>query len=277
MAIGKAKLRAGTYGIAVAILIGGTCLFWPIANAQQTEPETQSALPNPETVPSNTEVSRDEVRGLLVPRRQAKISSLVGARVKNIYVKAGDRFKKGKTLISFECDVLVASLQSARARLKQYEVIYETNIELRKDNAVSELDYALSSARVEEGEADANLARAQLRKCEVKAPYNGRVVEVIVNEYESVEVGADLIAILDDSQLEMVLHVPSKWVASVTKDKKFKVGIDETGKSYDAVVVRTSPNIDPTSRTLQITAQIAGVHPELLAGMSGDVSFNFLQ
>lgn len=277
MAIRQAKLPARTYGIAVAILIGGTCLFWSPANAQQTEPETQSALPNPEAAPSNTDATTNDVRGLLVPRRQAKISSLVGARIKRIHVESGDRFKKGKTLISFECDVLVASLQSARARLKQYKVVHTTNIELRKDNAVSDLDYALSSARVEEGEADTNLALAQLRKCEVKAPYDGRVVEVIVNEYESVEVGADLIAILDDSQLEMVLHVPSKWVASVTKDKKVKVGIDETGKSYDAIVVRTSPNIDPTSRTLEITAQIAGVHPELLAGMSGDVSFKFLQ
>ena len=275
MAIGQAKSPAREYRIVVPILFAALCLLWAHANhAQETQQTPQSALPENESVPSNTNAITDEIRGLLVPRRQAKISSLVAAQVKSIHVKAGDRFSEGKTLISFQCDVLTASLQSARARLKQYELTHNANIELREDNAVSKLDFALSGAKIEEGKADVSLARAHLRKCEVRAPYAGRVVEVIVNEHESVEIGDDLMAILDDNQLEMTLHVPSRWVTSVSKGKEFKVGIDETGKNYDAVVLRTSPQIDPTSRTFEITAQIAGEHPELLAGMSGDAFFD---
>ena len=132
---------------------------------------------------------------------------------------------------------------------------------------------ALSGARVEEGKADVALARAQLNKCKVQAPYAGQVVKRIAQEYESVDIGAPLIAILEDRYLEMTLNAPSRLITSLVKGIRFRVSIDETGRRYHAEVLRVNPKIDPTSRTFNVTAGFVDTHPELRAGMTGDAMF----
>jgi RND family efflux transporter MFP subunit len=215
------------------------------------------------------------IRALLVPQREATLSSLVAARIGKIHVQQGDRFNQGDVLVSFECDVLRARLQTARARRKQHRLTYEVNRDLRKRDAVSKLDLALSEAKLEEGNAEVVLAEAQLRKCNISAPYDGRVVKVTANEFENVEVGDQLLSILDDTNLEMTLHIASRWLKSVGEKTKFNVKLDETGKTYRAQITRISPRIDPTSRTFEVTARIIDGHEELLAGMSGNAIFGF--
>ena len=260
--------------ILITTMIGAVIGLMPTqTSGQDAHALTQQLSTQTEVAATDSEGVGDEVRALLIPHRQATISSMVAARIQTIHVKDGDRFKKGDVLISFKCDVLVASLRSALARQKQYQITHDANLELRKDDAVSKLDVALSEARLEEGNANVALAWAQQQKCKVVAPYNGRVAKVAVNEHESVDIGSALIAILDDSRLEMTLHLPSSWVTSVSKGMKFEVSVDETGKRYDASVVRISPEIDPTSRTFEVTARIVGKQGDLLAGMSGYAHF----
>lgn len=262
---------------AALILWVGLCCPWVTVAAQQVVATTSSTTPSTREIVDDPESIGTDIRALLTPQRRATISSLVSARIRQIHFREGDRFKKGEVLVSFECEVLKARLQSDLAKLKQYELTYNANRELRKNDAVSKLDLALSGAKVEEGKAEVALARAQLRKCTVRAPYNGRIVEVVANEFENANIGDTLIAILDDEKLEMILHLPSKWMTSLSPGKKFTVTIDETGKRYDAAVIRTNPRIDPTSRTFAAIAQILGKHPELRAGMSGNADFNSMR
>lgn len=263
----------------IMLLVGfgiASCLLPLQTQAQDAHASAQLVPVQPE-VTTDTDGIDDEVRALLIPQRQATISSMVVARVQTIHVQDGDRFKAGDVLISFTCDVLAARLRSALAKQKQYQITHDANVELRKDDAVSKIDVALSEARLEEGKANVALARAQQQQCNVLAPYDGKVAKVAINEHESVEIGSSLIAILDDALLEMTLHLPSTWVASVSKGKTFKVYIEETGRRYDASVVRISPEIDPTSRTFEVTARIVGKQDDLLAGMSGNAHFDLTQ
>lgn len=256
------------------VAVTAACLFSFENLAQDAGVLAQSSATQFDAMMANTEDSIEEVRALLVPHRQAMISSQVAERIQTIHVRDGDRFSEGDVLVSFTCDVIEASLRSAFAKKKQYQITYDANVELRKDDAASKLDVALSEARLEEAKANLALAQVQQQKCRVMAPYDGRVVKVTVNEHESVEIGTSLIEILDDAQLEMTLHLPSSWVASVSNGTKFKVSIDETGKLYDASVFSISPKIDAASRTVEINARVIGEQDDLLAGMSGNAHFD---
>ena len=251
-------------GLCTSLVISAT------GEAQQTTPSSDVLLPKMADIDNIA----DEVRALVVPRREATLSSLVAARIDKIAVNDGDRFTRGDILLSFQCNVHSAALQSALAKLKQYELTHAANIDLRRNEAVSKLDLALSEAKIEEGKADVALSRAHLQMCTVKAPYDGRIEKVLANEYETVEVGDPLVEILDDSRLEVTLHIPSMRRVSISKGTRLKVSIDETGKVYDAVVSRMSPKIDAASRTFEVTAEIVGSHSELLAGMSGIALFD---
>ena len=126
---------------------------------------------------------------------------------------------------------------------------------------------------MEKAKAEYALVKAQVDMCIIAAPFNGRVVKRIARPYESVNQGEPLIEILDDSELKVELYVPSKWLLWLKEDTEFTVQIDETGKTYPARMTALGARVDAVSQSIEITAVISGVHPELLSGMSGEAHF----
>jgi multidrug resistance efflux pump len=139
------------------------------------------------------------------------------------------------------------------------------------------LDLAISKARVDKARADVSLMRARVSHCTITAPFKGRVAKVVAKPYETVRQGQPLLEILDDSELKMQLYVPSKWLLWLSPGVKFRISIDETGKSYSALITTIGARVDPVSQTLAVNAMITGKHTELLAGMSGVAKFTVPQ
>ena len=122
--------------------------------------------------------------------------------------------------------------------------------------------------------ADVAIIRAELKRCQINAPFSGRVIEVLAHPHESVSEHQPLLAILNDKELELQLYIPSWWLSWLKTGDDFSIRIDETGKSYPAKVIRLGARVDPASQSLAITARIDGNYTELLAGMSGVARFN---
>ena len=68
--------------------------------------------------------------------------------------------------------------------------------------------------------------------------------------------------------------MPSGWLRWLKSGYRFRVGIDETGKSYPAHVTRLGARVDPVSQSVKVTATIDGRFTELVAGMSGRVQIS---
>lgn len=235
---------------------------------------TPAPVPQPEIVFEESLIeTTPDIRGLLVSRHEGMMNSLMTAPVKTVHVAVGDRVKKNQLLVSFDCSTLDARLRSAKARLKQHQILFDANKELALENAVTQLDLLMAEAKLEEGTADVQNVWAQLERCEIKAPYDGVITDIVADERESVQIGDALIGIVDDRNLDMIVHVPSVWIKNNLIGKRFKVQIDETGKEYHATVKRVTPKIDSSSGTVEVTATVKGSHEELLPGMSGAADF----
>ncbi|OQX39434.1 MAG: hypothetical protein B0D88_09425, partial [Candidatus Sedimenticola endophacoides] len=139
--------------------------------------------------------------------------------------------------------------------------------------AVGELELALSETEMQHATADVELWQAQIRRCTIHAPFDGRVVKVLAKPFQSVTLGEPLIEILDDSTYRMELFVPSSWYGRIRPGTRFRVRIDETGRDYPAVVTELGARINPVAQTLGISAEITGDSTDLLAGMSGSALF----
>jgi RND family efflux transporter MFP subunit len=213
------------------------------------------------------------VRALLVPRTEAQLSSQVSARITAIAVDLGDRFKKGDTLVQFDCQIEQAHRQKARAELDAATITHQSKQKLRKLASVSQLELALAKVNVQQARAELSAIDARLAMCSIKAPFAGRVVARNAHAFETVRQGDELIEILDDGELYADLFVPSGWVRWLKQGAEFEINIVETGKSYAAQVERIGARIDPVSRTVAVKGKLLSQSPELLAGMSGQATF----
>lgn len=198
----------------------------------------------------------------------------MAGRITAIDIREGEEFRKDQPLVKFDCEIGRSHLKKAQAKLNAARKTHESNLQLQSYQSIGGLEVDLSAAEVQTALADTAIIRAELKRCQIDAPFNGRVIEILAHPHESVSEHQPLLAILNDKELELQLYIPSWWLSWLKTGDDFTIRIDETGKSYPAKVTRLGARVDPASQSLAITARIDGIHPELLAGMSGVARFN---
>ena len=210
-----------------------------------------------------------EIRAQLTPRNYTTLSSEASARIDRIATRVGQHFKKGDVLIAFDCVTQRAQLARAKAVATQAEKTAAINQRLANLKSISQLEVDVSRAEVEKSAAELAMAEAAVSKCEIAAPFSGITVEQKAQEFQYATPGQPLLEILDDRSLEVELIAPSRWLAWLKIGYGFDVHVDETDKSYPAVITRVGGRVDPVSQTVKVFGEIKGDATELMAGMSG--------
>ena len=224
---------------------------------------------NPQTGLRSLETQ--DIRAQLSPRNFTTLGAEISAKIKHIPLKPGQSFKAGQMLVSFDCSLQTAQKARAQAELVGAEKTYAANKRLSELDAVGKLEYATSEQAVLKSKAELDYSNATLAKCNVTAPFSGRIAEQKVREQQFVQAGQPLLEILDDTSLDLEFIIPSKWLQWLRVGQAFKVSIDETNKTYPARITRIGARVDPVSQSVTVTAAIDGHFAELIAGMSGHI------
>ena len=214
-----------------------------------------------------------EIRAQLNAQHSAILSSEMAAKITQLNVQEGERFKQGDVLVAFNCAEQQAQLRKAQAVAEAAEKTYAVNTRLTKLNSMSPLELEMAAAEVAKAKADIALMGAVLQKCTITAPFSGRVAERMVQRYQYVAPGAPILDVLDDSLLEITVLVPSNWLKWLKPGYEFNVFIEEMQREYPAKVTRLGARIDAVSQSVKITGVITGKVDDLLAGMSGRAIF----
>ena len=213
------------------------------------------------------------VRGVVRAVSEAVISTEISARVSKVSFREGQAFKKGEPLIVFDCAVYDAETAAAWSAHVAAQEVYLSNKALATLNAVGNRDLRRSKADMERMEAEAKAVEARGRDCRILAPFDGRVVDVAIHDHENSSPGEALIKIIDDTELEVELLIPSDWLVWLKRDMPFQFAVDETGKEYSAEVTQIGGAVDPVSQTIRVFGSLKGRPPELLSGMTGTAIF----
>jgi RND family efflux transporter MFP subunit len=216
-------------------------------------------------------MERQEIRAQLSPRRFTTVAAEIGAKVSRIAVGEGGSFRTGQALVSLDCSLQQAQQQKAKAALTAAEHTFTANQRLEQLRSIGKVELNVSESEVNKARAEVQLMAVSLSKCQVVAPFSGRVAEQKVREQQYVQPGQAMLDIIDDSALELEFIIPSHWLSWVRNGSSFHVRIDETGKTYPAKVSRIGARVDPVSQSIKVTAMIDGSYKELMAGMSGRV------
>ncbi|GAA5316945.1 MAG: hypothetical protein AseanaTS_21490 [Candidatus Pelagadaptatus aseana] len=220
---------------------------------------------------SDFAIDNMELRAHLNAQRHTTLAAEFDAKINRIRVAEGEAFKAGQTLIYLDCDLQQAQQQKAKANLAGTQNTLAGNKRLQEHNAIGQVELENSRIEVLKAKADVSYLDTTLKKCQIKAPYNGRAGERHAQEQQFVQAGQSLLDIFDDSVLELEFIMPSRWMRKVKPGYGFDVHIDELDKPYPAKLVRTAARIDPVSQSVKAIAIIDGQFPELMVGMSGRI------
>ncbi len=213
------------------------------------------------------------VRAQLVPLRKSLFSAGISAILEGVAVQEGDIVKKGDLLLAFDCDRFDAAFGSAQAKVKGAEARLEVNRELVKLNSVGPLEVQLNEADLEAARGEVDAVRAQLKHCEIRAPFDGAVTSRMVEQYQFVEEGEDLLELVSRDQLEVRMLMPSTSLAWLKLGTNFTMFVEELDLAMPGEIVRIGGAVDPVSLTIPVFGRLEDSPPALLPGMSGRVQF----
>ena len=246
------------------MLLAASGGFIPDAAAQNRD-----ATGLPEFSARGTDAAVRDVRVQIVAVANATIGAPMPGRLEQFPLHDGDRFKEGDLLARFACGERDGSLAHARAELDLKRRVLGNKQQLRSLGNSTGVEMDIAVAEVAEANASVTVAQVLVANCTVTAPFAGRVAALSVHAFQFVPLGAPMLDILSDRNLELEMIVPSRWLTWFKPGAGFDVAIDETGHTYPAELVRLSGKVDAVSRSIKVYARIKSQPDDVIPGMSG--------
>ncbi|MEP1209403.1 MAG: HlyD family efflux transporter periplasmic adaptor subunit [Rhizobiaceae bacterium] len=218
--------------------------------------------------------SNFDARGVVIPNAEVTLGAGIAARIKLMPFKAGEEFRRGESLVVFDCARQNADLRGAKANLTKASSHHRGKIRLKARGAAGAQEVRDAAADMEVAKANVDGLQEVISLCKINAPFNGRVVERHAQTHEIPAANAPILTVVDDSTLEVDLIVPSTWLRWVNKGTRFEFDVDELGRSYVAQVDRLGAKVDAVSQTIKITGKFVERPGNVLTGMSGTAKFD---
>lgn len=213
------------------------------------------------------------VRGMVRPLNQAAIATDLQARVASVHFKEGSAFRKGDLLIAFDCERQLAELAATRAQYREAKLALDSATYLDKKGAVGRFDVEVSRARAEKVASEVTAIEARIKQCQIMAPFDGRVSELLINAHEFPVAGKPFVNLVDETTFEIELIVPSQWLRTIDVGARFRFSVDELGTTHEARLVRVGAAVDPVSQTVKVVGIFDTKPEKVLSGMSGSATF----
>lgn len=228
-----------------------------------------------DTVPDQSVVDRNWISvAILTPIHRTRISAEVNAPVKKIYKKFGETFHEGELIMELDGTVLQAQVDAAQAKVEKTVSDLQAKQELYEDSLVPLHELKQAMADAEEAKALLKIDLYKLNATKIRAPYDGKVVSVQVEEHEYAQPPQELIELVDDSKLLIKVLMPSVRLNQLWVGKPIVIQIHEIGKKVRAKITRIGAVIEPASSTIEIEAELDNSNGRLKGGMTGEVLWN---
>jgi RND family efflux transporter MFP subunit len=290
MTTAKRRILIGT--LAFAVVAGGVGAYAAFAGrgakADSVEaPPTLDFQPNQVAQPQDRRLAYDLVLpGTVQALSQATVRSRLSAVVRQIDVREGDAVSAGQVLAEFDTAPLraqlaerEAALASAKANLEQAQRMRDANAQLVRQNFITQsafdsadATYHAQAASVAGAQAQLAQVQLQLDDAVVRAPIGGSIARRYVQNGEKVSQDAQLLSIVDLSNLEVQAQAAVSDVARVVPGTVADVQIEGlSGQHFRGRVDRINPSADPGSRSIDLYVSFPNEHGLVRSGMFANV------
>ena len=243
------------------------------------------------------------VSGFTEPYRDSTLGISVTGQVTKIHVKEGDKVKPGQAILELdqqsealeikrrqllaeskaEVNAVSRQLNTLQNHLKATRELYAaTGSVPREELENQELEYALAEVeliRLQQAEEreiiELDIAKQQLRKRTLRAPFAGEIAEIMVGHGENCELDTKLVRLVNTSYGSFIanveLGISQQLAAEQEVELQFLTGLEPI--SLKAEISFISPVVDPASGLRKIKARFDNQDSKIVPGVAGVMVF----
>ncbi len=284
-------------GIAVAALVIGGLGAWFLKPAPAPPPApAETAASTTSTSGGTTSSGSLVASGYVVARRKATVASETTGRLIEVRVEEGQHVRRGEVLAVLSPTLARAQYQSARARAAAADAdVAEAQRQLDRTRALRQQGFASEAAMTgaqssydqaqaqrNAAHADANSYAAQLGYFQIRAPFDGVVVDKAAQVGEMISplsagggfTRTGICTIVDMSSLEIEVDVSESYIARVRENQRVEAVLDAyPDQTFPAHVIATIPSADRSRATVRVRIGFDHLDPRILPEMAISVRF----
>lgn len=212
-------------------------------------------------------------RAVIISLDRTVLSSEIAGEIIELSKYEGDSFKKGDSLIKIDCAVYSAQKRKIEVEKEISRLEHEKNKKLDTFGSIGTFEIQISQENFNKQKAESDIASINVSRCNIQAPFDGRVASKKVSKYQSVKPQDELLEIVSLDNLEARVVVPSSWLVWLKKGMYFDLNIDETKTTIKAQVVQIDSIVDPTSQSISLRAKLLKPYDNIIPGMSATANF----
>ncbi|MCC9074122.1 efflux RND transporter periplasmic adaptor subunit [Flavobacterium sp. F-65] len=224
------------------------------------------------------------------PQNSAKIATLLGGTVKDIFVLEGTFVNKGKVLATIQNLEVVGMLEdykSATANIEYLQLEYNRQKTLADENVNPRKTFQEVKAKLAVERARAQAAKNKLEALNVNpssnsalipiiSPISGYVGEISIAKGAFAETGIPLFEVFDNSQMHLDLNVYEKDLGSISIGQEVDfILTNQSNKSIKGKIFGINKSFSNESKTVAVHAKInPDDAKDLISGMYVSANIN---
>lgn len=175
--------------------------------------------------------------GLVEPSKDVILKTIHSGTLKMLNLHQGDFVKGGDVVAVVESQTVKSMAESAEATLERAEDGYKRALQVYESGSMSEMKMVEVETQVRQARATAESARKALDECMVRAPFDGTICEIMVNQGEELTMGQPVVRLFDLSSVEIEITVPENEIGKIEKGDSACFSIPAINGSKEEVYI----------------------------------------
>ncbi|MBW3694688.1 efflux RND transporter periplasmic adaptor subunit [Vibrio sp. T187] len=208
---------------------------------------------------------------------KSHLSFRVAGEINSISVKEGSHVKKGDVIAELDPTDYQLEVNNAQARYSVVDSQYKRSSPLVKKGLLAKSQFDEIAAQRQIAYAELELAKLRLSFTKLKAPVDGIISRVSVDQFENIQVGQQVVNIHSVEDVEVLIQLPDRlYVNQPTEADLSKVEAVvrvPSGNEYPARIKEFTTEPDPSTGTFTVTLSMPMPEEEIvLDGMAVEVT-----
>jgi len=296
------ELAMWKYGYGITVLLATTTVLIGCSSSPTPTAQAAAGMPQPVTATTQPPPPRTDyiASGPIVVENQVDLAAQRDGVIAEISVEVGASVKKGQLMarlddrqLTADRDAAAAKERSTAADLKNWEAaakvaqsdrdraeaLWKANIIAKEQEEKTMYQSEATDFEVERQREDLKYAQETLRsldfeleKTRITAPFDGVVARRYVRAGQEVAKNDRLFWITAVGPLRVKFSLPEKYVGRVKRGTELVVTTSVSPEeNHLARVILVSPVVDPSSDTIDVTAEIQAPPAGLRPGMTVNI------
>lgn len=214
------------------------------------------------------DIYQQEYIGTVEGENAVDISFQVNGNIEQLYAQEGQSVRKGQLLARLNTKSIESMHNAAKATLNQAQDAYNRLSLLYDNNSLPEIKYIEAKTRLEQAQANEQIAHKNLQDCNLYAPISGLVSRRYQEAGANIAPGTPIYNLVTINSVKIKIAIPENEISAIKIGETCRIKISALNDTeFEGKILEKGVSANPLSHTYDIKVQVNNTNLQIMPGM----------